>query len=243
MNNGLIIDAVFALVLIFGAVFGAKRGLFRSLMALVTILAALIGASLLAEALTPPVTEALMPRVEKSVQEWFDAEGRQDGTAQLPVEDAAGMQDEASGAETADDGVLQDVSGALERLLRFDFDGAVRDSLRRSAQDAALAAVRTLLASIVRTLLFVLGFLLLTLLLRLLTRGLDRIFDLPVLRTLNTLGGGALGVIESALLLFLICDLAPKLGVTVLTENVGDTYLLAFFMDHTPRSLAAAILP
>lgn len=240
MNNGLIIDAVFALVLILGAVLGAKRGLFRSLMGLVTVVLALIGATLLADALTQPVTDALMPRAEKSVQEWFDTEKRQDET--LPVEAAEEEAAGDGGAETVDDTPL-DVTGLLKRLLRFDLDGAVRDSLRRSAQDAALAAVRSLLASVVRTILFVMGFLALMLVLRLLTRGLDKVFDLPVLHTLNSLGGGALGLIESALLLFLICDFAPKLGVTIFDDYESGTYLLTFFMQQTPRSVAAALLP
>ena len=37
MNNGLMIDVAFALVLVLGIVFGAKRGLFRSFMALAAI--------------------------------------------------------------------------------------------------------------------------------------------------------------------------------------------------------------
>lgn len=240
MNNGLIIDAAFALVLILGVIFGAKRGLFRSLMGLVTVVLALIGATLLADALTQPVTDALMPHAEKSVQEWFDTEKRQDGS--LPAQAGDGGSADADGTETADDAPL-DVTGFLKRLLRFDLDGAVRDSLRRSAQDAALAAVRSLLASVVRTLAFVLSFLVLMLVLRLLTRGLDKVFGLPVLHTLNSLGGGALGLIESALLLFLICDLAPKLGVTIFDDYESGTYLLTFFMQQTPRSVAAALLP
>lgn len=241
MNNGLIIDAAFVLVLVLGIVFGAKRGLFRSLMGLLTIIAALVGATLLADALAQPVTDALMPRVEKSVQEWFDAETQQTETSQL----SGGADiDESTDMETADAGEASlDATGLLKRLLRFDFDGAVRDSLRRSAQDAALAAARALLGSVVRTIVFVLSFLLLMILLRLLTRGLDKLFDLPILHTLNSLGGGALGLVESALLLFLVCDLAPKLGVTVFDDYEGGTYLLAFFMQQTPRSLAAALLP
>lgn len=66
MNNGLMIDVAFALVLVLGIVFGAKRGLFRSFMALAAILIALIGASLLTDLLTEPVTELLMPRAEKA---------------------------------------------------------------------------------------------------------------------------------------------------------------------------------
>lgn len=73
MNNGLMIDVAFALVLVLGIVFGAKRGLFRSFMALAAILIALIGASLLTDLLTEPVTELLMPRAEKGVEEWFRA--------------------------------------------------------------------------------------------------------------------------------------------------------------------------
>ena len=64
---------------------------------------------------------------------------------------------------------------------------------------------------------------------------------MPVLNTLNTIGGGALGLIESTLLLFLVCDVVPRFGVKAFTEYEG-TYLLSFFMSHTPRSLFAALL-
>ena len=134
------------------------------------------------------------------------------------------------------------MTGLLKKLLRFDFDGAVRQSLRNAARDAALAAVRTLLGSVVRTLVFVLCFLVLTLLLRLVTGGIDKVLDLPVLNALNTIGGGVLGLIEGALLLFLVCDVAPKLGVKAFADYEG-TYLLSFFMSHTPRGLVAALLP
>lgn len=253
MDNKLIIDAVFALVLLLGAVFGAKRGLFRSLMALAAIIAALIGASLLTDLLTEPVTDMLMPRVEKSVEEWFDtsSEAAKGDTPQIEGEttaenDATGETPDSDAAQGAEN-VRQDdpplaVTGLLKKLLRFDLDGAVRQTLRNAARDAAFAAVRTLLGSVVRTLVFVLCFLVFTVLLRLVTAGVDKVLDLPVLNALNTLGGGALGFIESALLLFLVCDLAPKLGVEAFTEYEG-TYLLAFFMSHTPRGLVAALLP
>ena len=245
MNNGLMIDAVFALVLILSVVFGAKRGLFRSFMALAAIVLALIGASLLTDVLTEPVTDMLMPRLEKSVEEWFDTESQtpQGDVPQLegetPAEsDASGETPNGDAAQDAEN-VRQDdsplaVTGLLKKLLRFDFDGAVRQSLRNAARDAALAAVRTLV--------FVLCFLVLTLLLRLVTGGIDKVLDLPVLNALNTIGGGALGLIEGALLLFLVCDVAPKLGVKAFADYEG-TYLLLFFMSHTPRGLVAALLP
>ena len=153
MNNGLMIDAVFALVLILSVVFGAKRGLFRSFMALAAIVLALIGASLLTDALTEPVTDMLMPRLEKSVEEWFDTESQtpQGDVPQIegetPAEsDASGETPNGDAAQDAEN-VWQDdsplaVTGLLKKLLRFDFDGAVRQSLRNAARDAALAAVR-----------------------------------------------------------------------------------------------------
>ena len=190
------IDAVFALVLILSVVFGAKRGLFRSFMALAAIVLALIGASLLTDALTEPVTDMLVPRLEKSVEEWFDTESQtpQGDVPQIegetPAEsDASGETPNGDAAQDAEN-VWQDdsplaVTGLLKKLLRFDFDGAVRQSLRNAARDAALAAVRTLLGSVVRTLVFVLCFLVLTLLLRLVTGGIDKVLDLPVLNALN----------------------------------------------------------
>lgn len=250
MDNKLIIDLAFALVLVLGAVFGAKRGLFRSLMALAAIVIALVGASLLTDLLTEPVTNALMPRAEKSVEEWFAASD-ETTKGEAPQLGGETPSENAAAGETADNASAQDapqddaplaVTGLLKRLLRFDLDGAVRQSLRNAARDAALAAVRTLLGSVVRTLVFVLCFLILALMLRLVTAGVDKVLDLPVLNALNTLGGGALGLIESALLLFLVCDLAPKLGIGAFTEYEG-TYLLAFFMSHTPRGVAAALLP
>ena len=246
MNNGLMIDAIFALVLVLGVVLGAKRGLFRSFMALAAILVALIGASLLTDALTGPVTEALMPRAEKSVQEWFDAAGHSpapEGTEPQEEQPGEGANIASPAPETAsDESSPLAVTGLLKKLLHFDLDGAVRRSLRSAAQEAALTAVRTLLGSVVRTIVFLLCFLVLSLLLRLVIAVVDKALGLPVLNTLNTVGGGLFGLAQSALLLFLVCDLAPKLGFKAFSAYEG-TYLLSFFMSQTPRGVLSALLP
>ena len=245
------IDVAFALVLVLGIVFGAKRGLFRSFMALAAILIALIGASLLTDLLTEPVTELLMPRAEKGVEEWFRSwDENAEGEIPQPSEQSPAAEGEGSSVLTEPVSVGEEegeyasplaVTGLLKQLLHFDLDGRVRESLRSAARDAALAAVRTLLGSVVRTFVFVLCFLVLSVLLHLVTAGIDKVLDLPVLNALNTIGGGALGLIESTLLLFLVCDVAPRFGVKAFTEYEG-TYLLSFFMSHTPRSLFAALL-
>ena len=101
MNNGLMIDVAFALVLVLGIVFGAKRGLFRSFMALAAILIALIGASLLTDLLTEPVTELLMPRAEKGVEEWFRSwDVNAEGEIPQPSEQSPAAEGEESGVLT-----------------------------------------------------------------------------------------------------------------------------------------------
>ena len=117
----------------------------------------------------------LMPRLEKSVEEWFDTVNRRQPQGAMSRRSRGRPRRKATPRakrRTAtprrtrktlrqDDSPLA-VTGLLKKLLRFDFDGAVRQSLRNAARDAALAAVRTLLGSVVRTLVFVLCFLVFT---------------------------------------------------------------------------------
>ena len=105
------IDAVFALVLILSVVFGAKRGLFRSFMALAAIVLALIGASLLTDALTEPVTDVLMPRLEKSVEEWFDTESQTPQGDVPQIEGETPAESDASG-ETPNGDAAQNAENA-----------------------------------------------------------------------------------------------------------------------------------
>ena len=127
MNNGLMIDAVFALVLILSVVFGAKRGLFRSFMALAAIVLALIGASLLTDALTEPVTDMLMPRLEKSVEEWFDTESQTPQGDVPQIEGEPPAESDASG-ETPNGDAAQDAAWKA----RTDWDIALCGELVRT---------------------------------------------------------------------------------------------------------------
>ena len=124
------IDAVFALVLILSVVFGAKRGLFRSFMALAAIVLALIGASLLTDALTEPVTDMLMPRLEKSVEEWFDTESQTPQGDVPQIEGETPTESDASG-ETPNGDAAQDAENVCRR----------KDAARKRGEDARVRAV------------------------------------------------------------------------------------------------------
>lgn len=236
MDNAGIIDLILGAVLIAGVVAGAKRGLFKSLMGLLVVVLALVGASMLANALTPAITDALAPRVEDAMAERFF------------YEHEAGISGEAS-----DTGVGQSIADALrelgvpsETLNRLtsslqSTSEAVKQDIAEIYRSAISASVRTLVSGTANATVFLMLFLVLSILLRMLTRLLDRVFDLPVLSTLNGLGGAAFGLIEAALLLFLVVYVASRFGASWVDERAEDSRLLAFFSNNTPIGLITSL--
>ena len=233
MDNALIIDLVLAAVLAVFALLGARQGLIRSLMALVSVVVALIGATLLTAMFVEPVTDLVYPKVEERVLEQFERDIPSDALAAEDGDLSAG-------------GLLPDeLSEALDTLKRFGVSDDAIDGVTKSVTDSAASAAERaaylLVKTIVQAALFLAFFLALMLLLRLLTHGLDRLFSLPVLAQLNSLGGAALSLVEGALLLFLVIYLAPRLGVTWFADHAAGTHLLAWFLNNTPRSIIASL--
>ena len=233
MDNALIIDLVLAAVLVVFALLGARKGLIRSLMALVSVVVALIGATLLTAMFVEPVTDLVYPKVEERVLEQFERDIPSDALAAEDGDLSAG-------------GLLPDeLSEALDTLKRFGVSDDAIDGVTKSVTDSAASAAERaaylLVKTIVQAALFLAFFLALMLLLRLLTHGLDRLFSLPVLAQLNSLGGAALSLVEGALLLFLVIYLAPRLGVTWFADHAAGTHLLAWFLNNTPRSIIASL--
>ena len=229
MNNALIIDGVLLLILILGYLLGAHRGLFKSLMGFLTVFLALIGAVLIAGALTEPLTDFAMPIVEERV------------TERLGIPQDMTMGQFFSGMASSDSTKTPTFSewfGKLDKWGAGDrFFGEFKDSTVNAAQTAA----RALVASVIHTVLLLLWFAILYIAIKLLTRTLDHVFDLPVLKTLNDVGGGILGLLEALLLVYLALWLLPNVGVTALRENVENTYVLKFFSTYTPLTLIAAL--
>ncbi|MBQ1834441.1 MAG: CvpA family protein [Oscillospiraceae bacterium] len=220
MDNAIITDLILAAFLLVGVLFGAKRGLFQSLVGLVIVIAALVGATAAASALTGPLTDLVYPRVEESVIARL-----------LPDEVTAAMQEE-SAQETQDDGILARYRRVLEKGVKDAANHAIESTINALRESA-----HRLVEAFVHALVFLLAFLTLMLVLRLAARGLEHVLELPGLHALNAIGGGALGLIEGTLLVFLILSLAPKLGITWFSEQEEGTHLLAFFLNNTPHTL------
>lgn len=67
--EGLILDFILLAVALLFACLGARRGLILSLCSLVAVVVGLVGGSLIADYLTPPLTEQIAPMVEGILQE------------------------------------------------------------------------------------------------------------------------------------------------------------------------------
>lgn len=229
MNNALIIDGALLAVLLIGYLIGAHRGLFKSLMGVIVVIAAIVGATMVADAVTEPVTDFLVPKVADKVTEWLG----------IPQDMTMGQF--FSGMASSDSTKTPTFSEWFGKLSQWDASSGFLAHMRDNTANAAQTAVRSLVENAIHTVLFLLSFIILLILLKLLTKTLDHIFDLPVLDTLNTAGGGLLGLLETVLLIYLALWLAPRFGVTFLHDNAEHTYLLKFFSTYTPLTLIASL--
>ena len=225
MTAPVIIDAVVVLILVGFTIFGARRGLLQTLAGLVIVIAALVGAGMIAATFSGPAAKLAAPLIEKQIEKKIDA---------AIAESAA-----AESTKTTEDSQLE------ELLSLLGLDTEVRDSMAKKAKDTvrdtgvsvAAAVVTSIAQSIIYGVLYILSFVALTVLLHVLFKAMGLLTKLPGIHSLNALGGGLLGLIEGALLLFLAVWAARRLGVSFEAEPFAGAHILAVFTTHTPLSV------
>lgn len=219
METAVIIDVIVAAVLLAFLIVGIRRGLFRSVAGLVVVLTALVGANLAANTLTPMAAGVIQPTIEKRVEEKLEA-----------------ALDEKLPSEQTEDSSI----GELLALLGMDDDPArdILESAKTKVADSGASVITAVAMSVAESTLHVALFLLvfaaLLIALKLLVRLVDLTLKLPVLSTANALGGGAVGLVEGALALFLAVWVLRRFGVSFDTGAAADTVLLRFFTTNTP---------
>lgn len=235
MTTPVIMDIIVAAVLVTFTIFGARRGLFRALAGLVAVIVALVGAGIIANTLSAPAAKLMTPLIQSHIEEKVDD----------AVTEQSGQAPQVDGVPTdpmdeADEGAL-----SVEDLLNLlGLDQDVRDSLIQQAQEKvrdtgvsiAMAVVESVAQSMMYGILYIVSFTLLLWGLKLLIRATDLVLKLPGLHLANSLGGGAVGLIEAGLLVFLVIWVARRLGVSFETDTVAATHLLRFFTTNTPLS-------
>lgn len=236
MTTPVIIDVIVAAVLIGFTVCGAVRGLFRAFAGLLSVIVALVGANIVAGLLIAPAEKAVMPLLETKIEEKIDTAL----SAQAPA---------VPGVPTS--GTVLGSDYSVEDLLELvGLDSEVRSSLAEKAQELVkdtgvsivMAVTQSIAHSVLYSLLYGLSFFLLTIVLHLLVRVIDQALKFPGLHQLNAIGGGAIGLLEATLLLFLVVWVARQAGVSFDTDPYAATHLLQFFTTHTPLQ-ALSFLP
>lgn len=213
MHTSLLFDLGTAAFLLLFVVLGAARGLFRTLAGFFSVILAIVGAAWLAATFSPVVSAYLYPFAEGKLTAYLSLEGGGEALAEF--------------------------------LASFGVDEALVNALAQGAGSAADALARTALESVLQVVvqgaLLLLAFLVLLLVLKTLSHLVGLIFRLPLLRSLDTLGGALLGLAEGAALLFLAVYIARSLGSSFFADGAEGTYLLKLFVEHTPRTLLAAL--
>ena len=226
MTTAVIIDAIVVVVLLAFAIRGARQGLVRALAGLVMVIVALVGAGMIAATFSGPAARLAAPGIQKHIT------GR--------VEEAMAVQtgtvpEKEAGEETrAEDllallGLDEDVRGSLAEQAE--------ERVRDTGASIVSAVVESMVGSVAYGVLFILSFLLLLLMLHVLVGAMDLVMKLPLLHGLNSLGGGALGLVEGTLVLFLAVWAARRLGISFETEALAEAHILRIFTTNTPLSL------
>ena len=215
-NPGFLADAVIAAVLVLAVIIGARKGLVKSLAGVVMVAAAFIGASFVANAFAEPVAQWLGPVIEESVLEKLN-------------------QQESADVES----LLEQLHFGGESLQQM--AGEVMDKVRETGMDLLGAVADSVAKSVAYALVYLAAFLVLLVVAWLLLRPVYLVVKLPVLRTINALGGGALGLVWGALLVFLAVWLLQRFDVYITAEMMEKSTLLRFFATNSPLSLLTSL--
>ena len=226
MTTAVIIDAIVVVVLLAFAIRGARQGLVRALAGLVMVIVALVGAGMIAATFSGPAARLAAPVIQKHITS--------------RVEEAMAVQTgSAPEEETGEEPRVEDLLAllGLDEDVRSSLADQAEERIRDTGVSIVSAVVESMVGSVAYGVLFILAFLLLLLMLHVLVGAMDLVMKLPLLHGLNTLGGGALGLVEGALVLFLAVWAARRLGVSFETEALAEAHILRIFTTNTPLSL------
>ena len=225
MTTAVIIDAIVVVVLLAFAIWGARQGLVRALAGLVMVIVALVGAGMIAATFSGPAARLAAPVIQKHITS--------------RVEEAMAVQTDSTPEEVGEEPRVEDllVLLGLDEDVRGSLAEQAEEQIRDAGASIVSAVVESMVGSVAYGVLFILSFLALLLMLHVLAGAMDLVMKLPLLHGLNTLGGGALGLIEGTLVLFLAVWAARRLGISFETEALAEAHILRIFTTNTPLSL------
>lgn len=226
--NYIIYDVIIAAVLLFFLWLGYRKGFVLTLCSLLAVFVALIGACVLSNALAEPAAKAVEPVVAERIQESLTEAIK--STEFVSVDGGVAQSPE----EVALAGVIEHLKETkLFQGFADAFQKAVDSGVAEVTTNAAQSLAHFVAVQIARIVIFAVAFLAVLVAWSVLSHALDLVAKLPVLSTVNAWGGGAVGLLKGALVLFiagwLLRDSLPP-------DAVEKTYLLKFFCTVSPLS-------
>ena len=225
----IVYDIGIAAVLLFFVWLGYRKGLVLTLCSLLAVFVALIGASFLSNALAEPVAKAIEPIVADSIHDTVTSyyqrsptentsSGEEDWLAQLPLEELL--------EPLRDSRFFQGFAETFQK--------AVDDKAADIVTHAAQALAHFVAVQIARIVIFAVAFFAVLIAWFFLSHALDLVAKLPVLSTVNAWGGGAVGLVKGALIVYIAVWLLR--GSYIPPAATEDSYLLKFFASAIPLS-------
>ena len=227
----ILIVAVFVLLILVGF----KRGFIRSVAGLAASLLALLLSSYFSA-----------PLAEKAFDSFLQQPIRSALSQQLDVSDPQAL-------ETSLNNTLQSMPQSIANLLRSQF-GSTQEMAQsiyevlssgqgNAAERITQQWVRPLAVSLLQVVILVVMFILLRLILGLVTKALDKVCsNLPIVRRVNTLLGGVVGLIHGVLAILLLSAVLQGIAVTntadaaLSTATVQQSTVLKWVLSVNPLS-------
>lgn len=224
-----VIDLIIVAILLVSYLRGRKKGFILTLCGLAAFFVALFGARFFAQQLSPLAADALTPHVSSIMEQNTDL-------------DLTNRLDQLLG-EAEGENLLVDALKAVG--LYESFADSVRDLLNQQVGNVVVDAATTLAHAIAEVVanvvIFIVAFLLILLVWFLLSRLLNLAARLPLIRGLNRLLGGVIGLAQGTLLLFFAAWILKLCGGVFPAEVVAASTILKFFMTTNPISIFTGI--
>lgn len=196
------VDIILLLILIVFILSGYRRGLILSLCSLLILVVSCLGASVAQEVLTPGLTERVTPQVGAVLAEKLEP-----------------MVEEAAGEALAESGVgmmdtrMEELAQLFGLNLTETMENVAENAMEPMVTAASQALAELLVESLAGTVVFLCAFIIIYLLLRSLELGVNTVDRLPVIHTLNHLGGGLVGCVSGAFAVVMFSVLAGETGL------------------------------
>jgi len=240
----IIIDLLLAAIIISTVWAGIRAGLIRSITGVLVILIAIVGANYIARA----YSAEFLPAVEPFINSFVD-----DAVSKIQISEDE--QNKADGSENAsaelknadlDEGEIDNevFSAAVKALQSIGLSKSSAETLAKKACTGITEVGKSLKKAISDELcnticfliVFMISFVLILIALTIIATIVNFAFNLPGLNLVNSIGGGAFGLVKGVLIAAAIACVFQYIGFAFPGGTLKDTVLLEFIMGHNPIS-------